>query len=314
MKFVQNFLDSISGKKRYNNIVSILNLQAKKIEENSVQIRNLIENITNLKQEINDKFIRINSEQIRLYRNSIINMLAPNLHSNVFPKYRNCNKGKEIVILASGPTLDYYKKQKDKLYLGVNRAFMANKADLDYLFVQDYASDMQDAIDNYKGNNCQKFYGIHYCAPSINQAHADLAKAERYYFIDCDWNALWSYPHDISIQPFNTYSSVVHPAVTFALWTGVSKIYLVGCDTSQNGSASDAQPKDGKPRHLYVENIKRGWEKMKDYAKEFYPETEIISINPVGLKGLFKDVYTESYLSDHPELKNENIEILKEGD
>ena len=41
------------------------------------------------------------------------------------------------------------------------------------------------------------------------------------------------------------------------------------------------------------------------------PDIEIISINPVGLKGLFHDVYTEEYLIDHPEINREEIEIFK---
>lgn len=52
-------------------------------------------------------------------------------------------------------------------------------------------------------------------------------------------------------------------------------------------------------------------------AKSFYmsyPDMEIISVNPVGLKGLFRDVYTESYLNDHPEIDRKTVEILKEED
>ena len=50
---------------------------------------------------------------------------------------------------------------------------------------------------------------------------------------------------------------------------------------------------------------------LKNIISNLYPKTEIISVNPVGLKGLFKDVYTQSYVDEHPELLNENIEILK---
>ena len=36
-------------------------------------------------------------------------------------------------------------------------------------------------------------------------------------------------------------------------------------------------------------------QEWKMFARHHYPETEIISINPVVLKGLFKDIYTEEY-------------------
>lgn len=264
------------------------------------------QNISSLQREILDK-----NNEVKFYtENAVNNLLRQNQistlaraeHSKVFPKYKNCNLGKEIVILASGPTLDFYTKMEGKLHLGVNKTFLSNKADLDYLFVQDYIEDIQTQMDNYKGNNCKKFYGVHYLVPGIAQCHADIANAERYYFIDCNYNATWAYPPDISVMPFNTYSSVVHPAVIFALWTGVSKIYLVGCDTNLNGYSKTMPYKDYN-NTLSVDNVLYGWEKLKKYAQEFYPNTEIISINPVGLKGMFKDVYTANYLEANTNCK-----------
>ena len=50
---------------------------------------------------------------------------------------------------------------------------------------------------------------------------------------------------------------------------------------------------------------------MQIYVKNHYPDIEIISINPVGLKGMFKDVYTENYLNDHPEIDKNSAEIIE---
>jgi len=36
------------------------------------------------------------------------------------------------------------------------------------------------------------------------------------------------------------------------------------------------------------------WIQLKEFVELYYPETEIISINPIGLKGLFRDEYTET--------------------
>ena len=44
------------------------------------------------------------------------------------------------------------------------------------------------------------------------------------------------------------------------------------------------------------------WKKMKEFAELYYPDTEIISVNPVGLKGLFKDEFTETYIENKLEL------------
>lgn len=34
-----------------------------------------------------------------------------------------------------------------------------------------------------------------------------------------------------------------------------------------------------------------GWQEIKQFSDRYYPDIEIISINPVGLKGLFKEEY-----------------------
>ena len=52
------------------------------------------------------------------------------------------------------------------------------------------------------------------------------------------------------------------------------------------------------------------WKWVKDFTNRFYPGTEIISVNPVGLKGLFRDVYTEAYLKEHPEIDRSACELL----
>lgn len=229
-------------------------------------------------------------------------------HQKVFPKYRNCNKGRDLVVLASGPTLDYYNLKQDALYLGVNKSFYANKAPLDYLFVQDYIPSAQNDIDAYKGNECKKFYGVHYLVPGIAQYHADKAGAERYYFIDNNAMSAWDFPPDISVLPFSAYSSIVHPAITFALYTGVRRIYLVGCDSSLGGYSTQLGYQDPSKNALHINYLLPGWSKLKTYAETLFPETEIISVNPVGLKGLFKDVYTKEYLSAHPEITG--VEVL----
>ena len=82
---------------------------------------------------------------------------------------------------------------------------------------------------------------------------------------------------------------------------------MAGIDNSLNGyfKAEHTQ------RFLATQTIFEGWKKVKDFVAMFYPDVEIISINPVGLKGLFKDVYTKEYLKTMPNIDTENINILK---
>ena len=46
---------------------------------------------------------------------------------------------------------------------------------------------------------------------------------------------------------------------------------------------------------MNVQNVKIGYARIKMFARLYYPDTEIISINPVGLRGLFRDAYTDNY-------------------
>ena len=85
----------------------------------------------------------------------------------------------------------------------------------------------------------------------------------------------------------------MHAALQFALWTNPKRIYLVGADCTSNGHAEGlgyhklkGSAQDDFSRLLL------GWKKIADYIKNYYPQIEIVSVNPVGLKGLFKDIYT----------------------
>lgn len=229
-------------------------------------------------------------------------------HQKVFPKYRNIHHDKSLVLFACGPTLDAYDLRLDAVHIGVNRAFRAGKAELDYIFSQDYHTATLDGIIEYGSGRCRKFFGSHYCAPPIPYSTLALCGGERYYFIDQNPGSLWPYPPDISVLPFATYGSVTQVAATFALYTGINKLYIVGCDTTMVGHSITTGYSASESRAEVSVNLELdGWRKFKTYAEQFYPNCEVISINPVGLKGLFKDVYTKSYLAAHPEIKDATV-------
>lgn len=218
-------------------------------------------------------------------------------HRNTFLKYKGIHSGRDIVIVGTGPTLDKYEPIENALHIGVNRAIFCEKIKLDYLFIQDYFEDLQDSADAYCGNNCKKFYGYHYMPqiPAIPEKNAAKANAERYYFIDLPMphQTLLPFPMDISTAPFGTFSSVILPAIQFALYTQPRRIFIVGCDCTNLGYCSTIKNSTTKePKFpLSVNRLIYGWTEIKKFAERFYPETEIISINPIGLKGLFHDIF-----------------------
>ena len=63
---------------------------------------------------------------------------------------------------------------------------------------------------------------------------------------------------------------------------------------------------------MNINLFKTGYVKLKQIRDTYYPEVEIVSINPVGLKGMFHDVYTKSYLAEHPEIDSSTVEIINQ--
>jgi hypothetical protein len=108
---------------------------------------------------------------------------------------------------------------------------------------------------------------------------------------------------DICNSPLSDFNSVIFPAVQFALWTYPKCIYIVGCDCSHNGKYESNHFHDTEEKEDFFPVVEcvQGWKKIKEFQQTYYPDIEMISINPVFLKGLFKDEFTDSYLKDNPD-------------
>ena len=145
-------------------------------------------------------------------------------------------------------------------------------------------------MNKYTGNKCIKFYGLttefdgqyHRVIP---ENHALSANALRY---RTDWEDntetfQCKFAYDISTQPLGCFGSIVFPALQFALWTNPKRIYIVGCDCSNTGHFD-------KSKSDNLSYLIHPWKIFKEFVQIYYPETEIISVNPVGLRGLFTDI------------------------
>lgn len=274
-------------------------------------------NILNNIEQINSKLEFIEKQIQDIYYDNLVAIKAPFLHKYI-SKFKNCYKDKSIACIACGPTVNYFKPANDMVLCGVNRA--TRKFDnLDILFRQDNDSvdkSFNKEMDSYKGNDCIKFFGIH--SPhrlSINinngmnidriPASSFLGKNVYPFLLDDMFHAKWAI--DLEVEPFGDIGGIVYSALQFLLYTNPKRIYLVGHDCNEGFFYNTSVKQDYRNRvNLYVE--------FKGFVERIYPNIEIVSINPVGLKGLFKDVYTQSYVDDHPELKDESIEIINEED
>ncbi len=225
-------------------------------------------------------------------------------HQKVFPKYRGINRGKTVVITGTGPTFEYYKPMKDVVHIGINRSVFREDIQYDYLFATDY--DGEDDLFE-KLFSCDydlvKFFGVNYNRRSaLIPAYLMEQKGVEMYYVEgfhpgiygttIENSRKFAFPLDISAVPFKSYGTTFHVAFQFALWTRPEKIYIVGADSYGKAHAKGLDygeiPVDCR---MFI----KPWRKIKEFAEAYYPDTEIISLNPVGLKGIFKDEYTDEY-------------------
>ena len=282
-----NFMKRIYWKEEqdYRKIIHILGLKIKLPKNYNRMIIDKIDQYNN---------INIEQMQYQINQSRYITTLhsANNQHQRVFPKYKNINQGKDVVLIATGPSLDNFVPIKNAIYVGVNKAFKYDKVKFNYMFLQDYSGATKSYIEefvNYEPNYTKKFLGFipDYISTTciIPEKYSSYKNVERYYVAHPTEKK--NYTFDISSQPLGDCYSIAFPAMQFILWTNPRRIYLVGCDCNINGyfSLKDSPAQNS----LAVENVLDGWKRMKEFAETYYPDTEIISINPVGLKGLFKD-------------------------
>lgn len=264
--------------------------------EDFIKIRNadLIENQKALKNEITGNNFYLYLETSKFVARYFT---AFRLHQLAFAKYKDFYRGKSIVIVGAGPSVSNFKPIKDVVYIGLNRAFLYDKVKFDILFAMDKAG-IADCIEDffsYRNGECVKFVG-----DQNNQEHPEdfqipdskIRGKNIYRYITYTWGEQ-RFTYHIDSEPLGNFTTVSLQAMQFALFTNPSKIYLVGIDCTGNGHftgkeyISDVRSSDDA---LNAANQSiQDWQKLKEFAKIYYPDTEIISVNPVNLRGVFED-------------------------
>lgn len=230
-----------------------------------------------------------------LLESQVMQASVVELHEKTFSKYKNIYTEKDVVVVGTGPTLQYYQPIENAIHISLNRAFKSEICKFDYAFLSHYDEKSAAFIEDLLEYDCIKFFGKYVRDRSISMNipfKYEKDGLERYYV---DTLPIYPFPMDITKAPLKNGGSIAFAALQFALYTNPRRIYLVGLDTNMSG---------------YIDkNIIQGvwtglpecipsYKKFKIFASALYPDTEIISINPVGLKGIFEDIYTEKYASE----------------
>lgn len=251
-----------------------------------------------------------------IFYNAQIYTHLDNEYANTFLKFKQVNRGEDIYIIASGPSAINFSSKSCGKYIAINGAARLLNYKFDYIFLTDLLKqnvETNDFIDVRR--DVTKFYAV---LPQRRASQVEKADnsgkipqnrmiesgAIPFYLEDVFANK-WA--TDLAHEPFGDFGGSVFSALQFALYTYPRRIFLVGCDCT-NGYAyktSYVGDNSGKIRFFKM---------FKIFAESEYPNIEIISVNPVGLKGLFHDVYTESFLNDHSEIDRKTVEILQQGE
>lgn len=219
-------------------------------------------------------------------------------HTKTFKDYQNSFWGKKVVIVANGQTLNYYKPIPDAIHIGVNHAWLREDIPIDYLFaidnraIDDESVRVEDGFGKIRNEIFLSRHLDHF--PVQYQGFSEeyfimRDNIKRFYLNSCKMFQDQPIYRDICHHELANFGTAVFPALHFALWTYPKEIYLVGCDTTDEDEASVEMSQ--------MQLVKVGYARMKIFARQNYPKTEIISVNPVGLKNLFTDIFTDDYLA-----------------
>ena len=244
------------------------------------------------------------------------NELAKNIHPLLFEKYRGINKGKSVVLVACGPSLDDYIVNKKMYHVGVNRAFLKKGLELDALFMHDKMMlDLhKEELAQLKADKFVAFATNRYNSENFNLStkEVDEISGRRFVISDPGVPRINGGVFDV-INPdicngalMDRGGGTVFSALQFVLFTEPSQIYLVGCDCESSGYFKEAKHITQKN---YLNEINELWLEAASFMRQYYPNLEVFSINPVRLEGVFNDLYTKSFLEKHPEKKVSKTQI-----
>ncbi len=134
------------------------------------------------------KFIKskVSEAIIRIDEHTTIATAAVALHQKTFSKYKNCCNGeKDVVLCGAGPSLQDYQPIKNAIHIAVNRAFMYEKVDFDFIFAQDFDGIrmVQKELIDYRPDKCVKMLAqkVDVDEKSIPESYAIKCNALRFY-------------------------------------------------------------------------------------------------------------------------------------
>ena len=237
-----------------------------------------------------------------LLHNQMRLITASQLHQRTFLKFKGCNQGKRVAIVGAGPSVNHFKPIQDCVYIGLNRACQLDIVNFTYLFSIDKLG-IEHIYPQFAEYDSIKFIGDQNLGPKYQIPETEVAKmrGDVYrYKTDVGMFKDSRFTCNLESEPLGNFNTVSLQAIQFALYTLPEEIYLVGIDCSSIGHFASSNKEEialneriqnrGENREQNADYSIQYWQQLKEFANLYYPDTKIISVNPVGLRGLFKDL------------------------
>jgi len=248
------------------------------------------------------------------------------IHKASFAEFRGYYRGRTVAVVATGPSLNFYIQVKGIPHIGTNSSFLKEGLQLDYYFIRHYIPEWCDKLKNY---DFIKFFGRNERAEQVH----DYDRFPEYLIEENNGRRFFtSEPsdeiyEDITYYPLTGGYSIIFQALQFAVFMRPKKLLLIGCDCSCEGHfdqysddlmASNEILAQQDASYAKQERLVSQWfviyKRFKVFFQQYYPDMDVISVNPVGLKGMFHDMYTENYLDAHPKINRASCQIFRPED
>ena len=213
------------------------------------------------------------------YRFSMQNEICK-VNAAAFESYRNCYQGKDLVIVGTGATASDYKPNPDAIHIALDGACRHDDIKFNYLFAHNISAGGVD-IEKFFDRITDRIFIGKFASLSAPDEYSEQIilsndKVARYFAYDNLPTQLIY--QDITNHPLAYFGGVFGAALQFAAFTLPKTIRLVGCEL----------PDDAAQAFKKV-----GYTRLKMIMDKWYPAVKIISVDPIELKGLFGDEFSQ---------------------
>lgn len=251
------------------------------------------------------------------------------MHNAIFmDSIKDSIKGRNVIVYGSGPSLNFFDSKKyfseDTVHMGVNGQINNQNLKLDYFFAGDYVAMCKNNItpELLKEKNAA---GTKICLTRKVEVDSSNVKSDRF-IPDSYMSELGSilnllyYTNDYEKAIQNNHLKLLFSArsigqipLLISLFCGAARIYLVGfdqggavyadgrkrgsCEVVENDDSEVSNADDNKKTGTDVRAI-QGYKQVKTIKRKLNLKTEILSVNPVNMKGIFNDVYTHEFVKE----------------